>query len=122
MEIKKLTCIQCPLGCDLTVSMENGEVKAVSGQSCRRGEVYAKKEITAPTRTVTSTVALIGGVLPVIAVKTKSDIPKDKIFDCMKVINESCVSAPVSVGDVVVKNICDTGVDLVATASSEVAN
>ncbi len=122
MEIKKLTCIQCPLGCDLSVSIENGQVVSVKGQSCRRGEVYANKEITAPTRTVTSTVALLGSVLPVIAVKTKTDIPKDKIFECMKVINETTATAPVNVGDVLVKNICDTGVDLVATACAEVVN
>ncbi len=120
METKKLICIQCPLGCPLNVSIENGEIVKVEGQSCKRGEVYAKKEITAPTRTVTSTVALIGGKLPVVAVKTKTDIPKEKIFDCMQVINNTVANAPVRVGDVLVKDLCGTGVALVATASAEV--
>lgn len=83
MEVRELTCIGCPLGCQLTVTMGNGEIK-VEGNTCPRGEAYAKKEVTNPTRIVTSTVRVEGGTIERAAVKTASDIPKGKIFDCMK--------------------------------------
>ena len=119
MEKINLTCIQCPLGCPLTVTMEGMEVIKVEGQTCKRGEIYAKKEVTAPTRTVTSTVSIIGGAYPVVAVKTSSDIPKNKIFDCMKEINKVEVTAPVKIGDIVIKNVCGTGADIIVTANME---
>lgn len=121
MENKSLTCIQCPLGCALTVSIEDGRITGIKGNSCKRGESYAQKEITAPTRTVTSTVRVVNGIRPVVAVKTKTDIPKEKIFDCMNLINKVCASAPIEIGDVILPNLCGTGVDLVATAQMPVA-
>lgn len=81
MEVRELTCIGCPLGCQLTVTMGNDEIK-VEGNTCPRGEAYAKKEVTNPTRIVTSTVRVEGGTIERAAVKTASDIPKGKIFDC----------------------------------------
>ena len=113
METKNIICINCPLGCPLTVTLDGGKVVSVSGNTCKRGEAYAVKEITAPARTVTSTVRVAGGERPVVAVRTKTDIPKDKIFDCMAVINTVEVPAPVRIGDV-----CGTGVDVVATANN----
>ena len=80
METKSFICINCPLGCPLTVTVENGEVKSVTGNTCKRGELYAVKEVTAPARTVTSTVRVLNGERPVVAVRTKTDIPKGKIF------------------------------------------
>ncbi len=117
MEIRELTCINCPLGCQLRVEMNEGEVVSVSGNTCKRGDIYARKEVVSPTRTVTSTVAVVGGVHPVVPVKTKSDIPKSKIFDCMKEINAAAVNAPVYIGDVIIKDVCSSGVDVVATAN-----
>ncbi len=119
MEIRELTCINCPLGCQLKVEMNGGEVVSVSGNTCKRGEIYARKEVVSPTRTVTSTVAVVGGVHPVVPVKTKSDIPKSKIFDCMKEINAAAVKAPVHIGDVIIENVCSSGVDVVATANMQ---
>lgn len=118
METKNFICINCPLGCPLTVTLDGGKVVSVAGNTCKRGEAYAVKEVTAPARTVTSTVRVVGGERPVVAVRTKTDIPKDKIFDCMKVINTVEVSAPVRIGDVLIGNICGTGVDVVATANN----
>ena len=115
MEIKNLICIQCPMGCPLEVTMENGEVIKVSGNTCKRGEIYAKKEVTSPTRTVTSTVKVENGELPLVAVKTKTDIPKSLIFECMAEINNQVVDAPIKMGEVLICNICDTGADIVAT-------
>ena len=115
MEVKNLTCINCPLGCPLTVEMEGGQVIRISGNTCKRGEVYARKEVTNPTRIVTSTVKVVNGKADMVSVKTKEDIPKGKIFDCVRALKSVQVEAPVHIGDVVAGNIADTGVDVVAT-------
>lgn len=115
MEVKTLTCINCPMGCPLTVEMEGGQVARVSGNTCKRGDVYARKEVTNPTRIVTSTVKVRNGKSDMVSVKTKSDIPKEKIFDCVRALKGVQVEAPVRIGDVVVCNIADTGVDVVVT-------
>lgn len=114
-EKKELTCICCPLGCQITVTMDNGGVKTVEGNTCGRGAVYARKELTNPTRIVTSSVKVIDGEYPVVSVKTASDIPKDKIFECMKQIKAVSVTAPVNEADVIIQNIADTGIALIAT-------
>lgn len=114
--IRELTCIQCPMGCPLKVEIEDGKVISVTGNTCPRGKVYAEKEVTAPTRTVTSTVAVNGGERAVVAVKTAGDVPKELIFKCMEEINGASVDAPVHIGDVIVKNVCSSGTDVVATA------
>ena len=115
MNTVNLICIGCPLGCPLTVEMEGNEVKSVSGNTCPRGAAYAKKELTNPTRIVTSTVRVAGGRLAMVSVKTESDIPKGKIFDCVKALKDVEVVAPVKIGDVIVKNVADTGVNVIAT-------
>lgn len=115
MENRDLICIGCPMGCMLTVSMENGEVLSVTGNTCKRGDAYARKEVTNPTRIVTSSVRVVGGELPVVSVKTREDIPKGKIKDCMKALKEVVVKAPVHIGDVLLKDVAGTGVDVVAT-------
>lgn len=115
MEKRELTCIGCPMGCPLSVELENNEVVSVTGNTCKRGDVYARKEVTNPTRIVTSTVRVEGGSLSAVSVKTKEDIPKEKIFDCVKALKGVKVEAPVSIGDIIVKNIVNTGVDVVAT-------
>lgn len=119
MEIKKLTCISCPMGCPLTVEMEGNEVINVAGNTCKRGDVYARKEVTNPTRIVTSTVRVIGGAAGMVSVKTKEDIPKDKIFDCVKSLKGIEVKAPVHIGDVILPNAGGTGIDIVATKNVE---
>ena len=115
MNTVNLICIGCPLGCPLTVEMEGKEVKSVSGNTCPRGDAYAKKELTNPTRIVTSTVRVAGGKLAMVSVKTQSDIPKGKIFDCVKALKEVEVTAPVKIGDVIVENVAGTGVNVIAT-------
>ncbi len=115
MEVRELTCIGCPMGCALTVEMDGGEVVSVSGNTCRRGDVYARKEVTHPTRIVTSSVYVNGGEIPMVSVKTKNDIPKEKIMDIMAALENVKTDAPVKIGDVIVANVCDTGVDIVAT-------
>ena len=98
---RELTCIGCPMGCPLTVTMEAGEVISV--------------EVTNPTRIVTSTVRVTGGDADMVSVKTKEDIPKGKIFECVKALKTVEVPAPVHIGDVLLEDVAGTGVDIVAT-------
>ena len=116
---RELTCIGCPMGCPLTVTMEAGEVISVTGNTCKRGDVYARKEVTNPTRIVTSTVRVSGGDADMVSVKTKEDIPKGKIFECVKALKSVEVPAPIHIGDVLVKDVAGTGVDIVATKNVE---
>lgn len=115
MEKRDLTCIGCPLGCSITVTMENGEVTDVTGNTCKRGDVYARKEVTNPTRIVTSSVRVSGGTIKMVSCKTKEDIPKGKIFEVSQALETIVVPAPVKIGDVVLANVAGTGVDVVAT-------
>lgn len=121
MEQRELTCIGCPLGCPLTVTLENGAVQSVQGNTCPRGDAYARKEVTAPTRIVTSTVKVTDGTLPAVSVKTAGDIPKGKIFDCVRALKDVAVPAPVVIGQVIVPDVAGTGVAIVATKNIEKA-
>lgn len=114
MEKKEFVCIRCPLGCNITVETEQDEIKNISGNTCPRGADYVTKELTDPRRIVTSLVCVEGGELPVVPVKTASDIPKDKIYDCVKELKKVTVQAPVHMGDIIVDDICGTGVKVVA--------
>ena len=108
-----LICIVCPKGCHLSVDEENGY--QVTGHGCQRGVDYGKKELTNPTRVITSTVKIRGGIHNRLPVKTNSDIPKGMIMEAMKLLDAVEVTAPVHVGDVVVPDICGTGVSWVAS-------
>ena len=119
MEKRELTCIGCPMGCQITVEMDGAEIKSITGNTCKRGKIYAQKEVTNPTRIVTTTVRVEGNTeMPVISVKTAQDIPKGKIFDCVKALKHVTVKAPVRIGDVVLPDVCGTGVDVIATKSA----
>jgi CxxC motif-containing protein len=115
MEIRELICIGCPLGCLVNVELMEGKIENISGYTCKRGEAYAKKEVTNPTRMVTSTVKVINGEKQLVSVKTKTDIPKNKIFECMEQISQVQVEAPIAIGDVILNNVAGTSVDIVAT-------
>ena len=117
METKKieLTCIGCPMGCQLRATLETGVVTAVTGNTCPRGDAYARKEVTAPTRIVTSTVRVTGGTLAMVSCKTRSDIPKGKIFDVVRALKGVEVPAPITIGQVLAENVAGTGVDIIAT-------
>ena len=112
---KNLICVSCPLGCPIEVEIENGEVVSVTGNTCKRGDAYARTEITNPVRSLTSSVKVENGLHPVVPVKSSGPVPKDKMFDCMKEINSVTVKAPVKIGDIVIENILGLGVDIVAT-------
>ena len=113
---KDMICIACPRGCYMTVEVgDSGEFVSVTGNTCKRGETYAKTEVTNPTRSLTSTVKVIGGAHPVVPVKSASPVPKGLLFECMKEINKAEIKAPVKIGDTVIENILGTGVDIIAT-------
>lgn len=115
---RELICIGCPMGCPVTVEMNGEEIVSVSGNTCPRGDAYARKEVTNPTRIVTSTVKVEGGLVEMVSVKTKEDIPKEKIFDCVKALKGLTVKAPVRIGDVILADAAGTGVDVVATRNA----
>ena len=114
--VKELICISCPMGCHLKVDVDN---KTVTGNTCKRGEIYGLNEVTNPVRVVPSTVKVNGGELPVVPVKTAGAIPKKLNFECMKVINETTVNAPVKMGEVLIKDVLGTGIDVVASRDIE---
>ncbi|MCQ2771455.1 MAG: DUF1667 domain-containing protein [Clostridia bacterium] len=117
MEKIEMICINCPLGCNLTVE-KDGENFKVSGNTCPRGEKYAISELTHPTRTLTTTVAVGNREGKYVAVKSKNPISKGKLFDAMKEVNAIKVEAPIKAGDVVIANIFGES-DIIATSSCD---
>lgn len=112
-ETRNITCICCPMGCLVTVTLKEGVVIKAEGHSCARGEAYAKDECINPMRVFTSSVQVSDGRM--LSVKTAGSVPKNKIPDCAKALREFTVSAPVEIGDVIIEDIANTGISLVAT-------
>ena len=114
MTIRKYTCIICPQGCEITVTLDGDNIVNIEGNTCARGKAYVTEELTAPMRTLTTTVASASG--KPVPVRTDRTVPKSKLFDCMKEIN--AVTAPEGVrrGDVIIENVAGTGASVVATA------
>lgn len=114
MESKTITCTVCPQGCTIRAELNDGEIAALSGYRCKRGETYARNELTDPRRTLTTTMRVCGGGL--VSIKSAQPLPKDKLLPCMAVINAAQAQRPIKIGDVLIANILDTGVDIIATA------
>ena len=117
---KELTCIVCPNGCDLHITYSQDAqgkitVEAVTGNLCKRGEEYARQELTDPKRTIASSVLVKGGDLPLVSVRTDKAIPKARIFDVMAEIRKCTVEAPVTAGTVLIPNVLGLGADIIAT-------
>ena len=102
---KNLTCIECPVGCEMEITMDGDKVVEIKGNSCPRGKLYAETEMVSPKRVVTSTVRAENGEM--IPVKTDKPVRKDAIFEVMQKINATACKMPVALGDILVKNICD---------------
>ena len=113
--MKELICITCPRGCHLQVD----DNLNVTGNMCPRGALYAKAELTHPTRMVTSSVWVESKIESRLPVKTKEPIPKELIFPVMEEIEKITVKAPIDIGDVIIKDVLGTGVDIVATKNIE---
>ena len=120
-EKSELVCIRCPIGCMITVENNPDGTLHITGNTCNRGAEYAEKELTNPTRIVTSTVRIRNGKQSVVSVKTKEDIPKGKIMECMEAIKSVELEAPVHIGDVALADVAGTGVDMVVTKDVEMA-
>ena len=112
---KQIICTVCPRGCHMTVKGNGNEIESVENYSCPRGLEYAKSEFTAPVRILTTLVKIYGKENELLPVRSSKPILQSKIFDCMQVIKTATATAPVKRYDVIIKNICDTGVDIVAT-------
>lgn len=119
---KELTCIICPMGCRLEADCRAAAdgslvIDAVAGNTCPRGEKYARAELTHPERTVTSTVVLQNGCYRRLPVITSGPVPKERIFDVMREIRAVSVCAPVRIHDIIIENVCGLGVDVIASRS-----
>lgn len=115
-----MICISCPMGCMMSLDVDDEKnIVNIEGNSCPRGLIYAKNEVKHPKRIVTSTIKVNSKITPRVSVKTKDAIPKDKIFKVMDEINKKVVKAPINIGDVLIKNVCNTKVDVVATSKVE---
>ncbi len=112
---KTLTCIVCPIGCKIDVTLDaDGRILDITGNTCRRGYKYAETEFTNPTRTLTSTVRCDSEFDKLLPVRTSAPIPKGKLFDAMKLINQIEVHAPINRGDVVYADFIEPGINLIA--------
>lgn len=116
-----LTCIICPMGCSMEVEVETDtsghkKVLSVKDNGCKRGEQYAAKELQNPTRTLTTTIKVEGGVLPVVPVKTSGEVPKASLLQCMEVVRRASCRAPVKRGDILLYDLLGTGINVIACA------
>lgn len=121
MEAREMICIVCPMGCKLEVMRDKTSPTGytVTGQKCPRGESYGVTEMVNPTRALTSTVKIKKGFLPRLPVRTNGAIPKGKIFQVMELLNTVEVEAPVAAGQVIIKDVLETGIDIIASRSMD---
>lgn len=114
-----LICIVCPVGCPMTIDVDSTTESGyrVEGNKCSRGIIYGIEEVTNPKRVITSTVIIKGGLYKRLPVKTDGSISKDKIFECMELINKVEVSSPIIMGEIIIENILNTGINIVSTRS-----
>lgn len=117
---RELICIGCPVGCLITAKKNGDGSLTITGNTCKKGEAYARNEMTAPTRTVTSIIRVKGGWEAVVPVKTATEIPKGKINECMEEIKAAVVNAPVKVGDILIENVAGTSVSVIATGNMQI--
>ncbi len=111
----KLICITCPMGCSLEVTREGDTVLAVTGNTCKRGEEYVKRELTDPRRMVATTVKVQGGTHPLLPVATAAPFPKPRIFELLTELRALELQAPVTMGDIILTDALGTGIDIVAS-------
>jgi len=116
---KELICISCPQGCALEVEYDETSIIKVEGAQCKRGQAYAESEVFHPTRMVTTTICINGACIPLIPIKTSGAVSRDLTMDIVRRAAKLRVPAPVRCGDVVLANVLDTGVNLVATRTLE---
>lgn len=116
--LREMTCIMCPAGCGLEVDTAGGGI-VVTGNRCLKGNDYAVQEIANPMRNIATSVLVKGGRLPLVSVRLDQVIEKDRIFSVMDEIKKVTLTAPVQIGDVVLKNVAGTGSNVIATKNIE---
>ena len=116
-ETKNFLCVACPVGCSLKVEVSGTEVLRMEGNTCPRGVKYAQNEVANPLRTFTTTVRVKGGALPVCPVRSKIPLPLAKVFEVTKEVAKASFSAPITIGQVLIENVCGTGIDIIACRS-----
>lgn len=109
----KLTCVECPMGCEIEVELQGGKVVSVAGNTCPRGKAYAENEVVCPRRVLTSSVRSTCGKM--VSVKTDAPVKKAEVVELMKKVNSITVCAPVKIGQIICENICEN-INLVATS------
>ena len=112
---REMICIGCPMGCYLSVDYVRTTIRDVSGNRCKVGLEYAEKEFSNPERTLTTTVKVNHGHLPLVSVRTNKPIPKSKILDAINLLAKIEVEAPIKIGEPIIQNIFNTGVNIIAT-------
>ena len=120
--VKKINCIVCPLSCVGEVTLADGQIETIAGFTCDRGNKYGQEEVTFPKRTLTTTVKVDGGELPLLPVVSKAPLPKDRVIDCARHLSCVKIKAPIMEGDIICSNILGLGVDIIATRDLALAH
>lgn len=115
MDKKEITCIVCPIGCKIIVKTDGTNCEIVGGNKCKRGVEYAQSEALNPKRVITTSILVNSGEWPLVSVKTAKPIPKDSLSLVLSETKEAIVDAPVNIGDVLLENVGNLGIDVVAT-------
>lgn len=113
--LREFTCIVCPNSCDITVELEGEDIRSITGANCERGIAYVEQEVTAPMRTISTSVAVKNGAMPLASVRLDRAIPRDQIFAVMDEIRKVELEAPVRIGDCVIKDILGLGSNVIVT-------
>ena len=112
---KEITCIVCPIGCKILVRTDGTSFEILEGSKCKKGIEYARSEALDPRRMLTTSVLVKDGEWPLVSVKSSQSVPKDKLFIVLKEIKKAKVESPVENGQILIKNVANTGIDIIAT-------
>ena len=111
----QITCIICPIGCKILVRTDGTDFELLDGNKCKRGVEYARSEALDPRRMLTTSVLVTNGEWPLVSVKSSKTVPKDKLFSVLKEIKKTDVKAPIKSGQILIKNVANTGINIVST-------
>lgn len=114
-DIKKITCIVCPIGCKILVKSDGKSFELLDGNKCKRGIEYARNEALNPKRMLTTSVLVKNGKWPLVSVKSTSPVPKEKLFSVLKEIKNKKISAPVKSGQIIIKDVAGTNINIIST-------
>ncbi len=119
MEEKKLICVICPVGCEVSATLEDGELKDINGYRCAQGEEYAREEFTSPSRILTATVWIKGSRVSQLPVRSNRPLPRPKLEEVMALLAREKLEVPIKEGQIIIENILGTGADIVSSRDLE---